>query len=110
MDILLIAFIVAALFSPAFAIGFAFYYYMLYRNAPQPKRPAPIAGLVLAILVSAFVFYWLGTGLGISVACSSASSSNLCGLFGHFVLGPIASALAIIIASKLWSSYARKAL
>jgi len=109
MDILLIAFIVAALFSPAFAIGFAFYYYMLYRNAPQPKRSAPIAGLVLAILVSGLVFYWLGTGLGISVACSS-TSSNLCGLFGFFVIGPIASALAIIIASKLWSSYARKAL
>ena len=109
-DTLIIALFVVALFSPAVAIGFAFYYYMLYRNAPHPKRSDPVAGLLLAILVSGLVFYWLGTNLGIGVACSSASASNLCGLFGYFVLGPIASAIGIIFAAKIWSMYAIKAL
>ena len=110
MDELLTTLIVAALVSPVFAVGFVIYYYRLYRKAPEPKRPAHIAGLILALVVSAPIFYWLGSALGISVACSSSTSSNLCGLFGFFVLGPIASALAIIIASKLWLSHARKAL
>jgi hypothetical protein len=110
MDELLIALIVAALVSPVFAVGFAIYCYWRYRKGPQPKRPFHIAGLILALLVAAPVFYWLGSGLGISVACSSTTSSNLCGLFGFFVLGPIAAALAIIIASKIWLSHARKAL
>jgi hypothetical protein len=110
MDELLIALVVAALVSPVFAVGFAIYCYWLYRKGPQPKNFSHIAGLILAPLVATPVFYWLGSGLGISVACSSTTSSNLCGLFGFFVLGPIAATLGIIIASKLWLAHARKAL
>jgi phosphotransferase system glucose/maltose/N-acetylglucosamine-specific IIC component len=109
MDDLLTALLVVALISPAFAIGFSAYYYRLYRRAPQPKRHVPIASFILALLVSALVFYWLGTGVGIGLACSS-TSSNLCGLFGFFVLGPIVSSLAIVVVAKVLSSNARKAL
>ena len=107
MDELLTILLVVALISPVFAIGFAIHYYRLNRKASQPKQPFPIVGFILALLVSALVFYWLGVGLGISVACSS-SSSNLCGLFGFFVLGPVASSIAIIVVAKILSANARK--
>jgi len=109
MDELLTVLVVAAFVSPLFAIGFAIYYYRHFRSAPQPKRVIPIASFILVLLASAVVFYWIGVGLGISFACS-ASSSNLCGLIGFFVLGPLVSSLATIVVARLWSSNARKAL
>src|SRR5215469_15021292 len=39
--------------------------------------------------------------LGIDLACVQYPSGNLCGLFGFIVIGPLASSLAIVLASSL---------
>jgi hypothetical protein len=101
--------LIAAMLSPIFAIGFATYYYRLFRRAPEPKLAVPAVAFIAILLISALISYFLGIGIGVEVACSSASSGNLCGLFGYFVLGPLFSSLSIILVAKFWSTYARKA-
>jgi hypothetical protein len=55
----------------------------------------------LILLISAVVAYLLGLSVGIDLACVRYPSGNLCGLFGFIVTGPLASSLAIVLASSL---------
>ena len=55
----------------------------------------------LLLLISAVVAYLLGVSVGIDLACVRYPRGNLCGLFGVFVTGPLASALAIVLVSPL---------
>jgi hypothetical protein len=58
-------------------------------------------GYSLILLISAIVAYLLGLLLGIDLACVHYPSGNLCGLFGFLASGPLASSLAIVLASSL---------
>jgi hypothetical protein len=55
----------------------------------------------LILLIFAVVAYLLGLSVGIDLACVRYPSGNLCGLFGFIVTGPLASSLAIVLASSL---------
>jgi hypothetical protein len=110
MDGLFTVLILLALLSPVVAIAFAIRCYKLHRNAPPPKRSISVATFIAVLLVSALISYWLGVGVGINVACSSASSSNLCGLWGFFVLGPLLSSFTVSLLAQFWSSNAHRAL
>ena len=55
----------------------------------------------LIVLIFAVVAYVLGVSVGIDLACVRYPSGNLCGLFGVFVTGPLASSLAIVLVSSL---------
>jgi hypothetical protein len=46
----------------------------------------------------AFIF---GLSYGIDLACVQYPSGNLCGLFGFFVAGPLASSLTVTLVSFL---------
>jgi len=110
MDAVFTILLVAALLAPVFAILFSIRCYKLYRSAPEPKRGLPISLFIGVLLLLALITYWLGVGIGINIACSSASASNLCGLWGVFVLGPLLSSLAVGLLAQVWSSNARGAL
>ena len=58
-------------------------------------------GYSLLLLISAIVAFLLGVSFGIDLACVRYPSGNLCGLFGFFVTGPLASSLAIFLVSSL---------
>jgi hypothetical protein len=81
--------------SPAAAIIFAGLLYDRNRS-----RGSVVAYLVISLLC-AIVGYAIGAALGITWVCSQ-SSGNLCAIIGIFVVGPFASALAIVLVAGLW--------
>jgi hypothetical protein len=86
--------------SPVLAIVCAAVLYGRYcRNRPDGDRRLTGVVYTLILLVCAVVAYPVGVLLGINWACPSAG--NLCGLAGFFVVGPVASALAIVLAAGL---------
>jgi len=56
---------------------------------------------ILILLVCAVVAFMFGLSSGINLACVQYPSGNLCGLFGFFVAGPLASSLTVILVSLL---------
>ena len=56
---------------------------------------------ILILLVCAVVAFMFGMVYGVDVACVQYPSGNLCGLFGVFVAGPLASSLTVILVSLL---------
>lgn len=84
-------------------------FYAGYRNAPEPKQSLSILRYIGLTVGAAVVGFFVGTMAGIFAACSSASSGNLCGLFGVFGVGPIASALAIFFTARTLTRQARRA-
>jgi hypothetical protein len=88
-----------AFLSPLLAMVCATVFYSRYRRKrPDADRPLTGVAYALILLVSAVIAYAAGVLLGITWACPSAG--NLCGLAGFFVVGPVASALAILLASS----------
>jgi hypothetical protein len=88
-----------AFLSPLLAMVCATVFYSRYRRKrPDADRPLTGVAYTLILLVSAVIAYAAGVLLGITWACPSAG--NLCGLAGFFVVGPVASALAILLASS----------
>jgi hypothetical protein len=86
--------LLAALSAPA-AIAWAISFY---------KRGTAHLGwfaYCLILLICAIVAYVVALGFGIHLACVTYPSGNLCGLFGFFVTGPLASSLTIVIVSWL---------
>ncbi len=89
-------------FSPVVAIVCAVVFYARHCRAfPEPERRISFVGYVSALLVCAVVAFFIGLQYGMTWACSSQWGGNLCGLFGFFVGGPIAAALAIFSAGAL---------
>ncbi len=67
------------------------------RRPESEDRGAPIAcGCAIAV-IAAFA-YAIGVPVGIAIACSSPSATNLCGLTGFFMFGPIFAAAAAVLA------------
>jgi hypothetical protein len=88
-----------AFLSPLLATVCATVFYGRYRRKrPDADRPLTGVAYALILLASAVVAYAAGVLLGITWACPSAG--NLCGLAGFFVVGPVASALAILLAGS----------
>jgi hypothetical protein len=88
-----------AFLSPALAAVCATVFYGRYcRRRAEADRPLTGVAYALILLASAIVAYAAGVLLGIAWACPSAG--NLCGLAGFFVVGPVASALAILLAGS----------
>lgn len=92
------------LISPIVAIVAAVLLYVRHRNRVEPERRVPVIGYVLAILICAAVAGYAGLVFGIQQACDAPKAGNLCGLWGFFVTGPLASALAMLLVGMVVSS------
>jgi hypothetical protein len=84
-------------------------YYLVYRRAPEPKRPVSALGYVLVAFATGVGGYLAGTVLGIVVACSGGGAGNLCGLAGVFGAGPLVGGAAVVAYAHAWSRRARRA-
>src|SRR5438270_13771061 len=91
------------LFVPGMAVGFpsvlialvaAFVLYARYAGRVEPERRVHFLVYLFLILVVGGISGFAGTIEGVEIACPEAG--NLCGLFGFFVTGPVAVALAIL--------------
>src|SRR5437588_10378761 len=71
------------------------------KERPRGESRFPLGLYVVALLICAFVAFWVGTGWGVSFACSGPSSGNLCGLLGFIVVGPLSSIIAVSVLSWL---------
>ena len=71
------------------------------KKGPQGENRFPLGLYVMVLLVCAFVAFWYGTEWGVRFACSGPSSSNLCGLLGFIVIGPLSSILGVSVLSWL---------
>jgi len=89
-----------AILSPLLAMVCATVFYARYRrNGPDADRRFSGLAYTLILLVCAVVAYLVGVQVGILVACPRWG--NLCGLAGFFLVGPVASALAILLVGGL---------
>jgi hypothetical protein len=89
-----------AFLSPLLAMVCAAMLYGRYcRKRPDADRRLAGVAYTFILLVCAVVAYPFGVYLGINWACPSAG--NLCGLAGFFVVGPVVSALAILLVGGL---------
>jgi len=89
-----------AVLSPLLATAAATVFYGRYcRKRAEADRRLKGTAYALILLACAVAAYAIGVLLGIGWACPSAG--NLCGLAGFFVAGPVASALAILLAGSL---------
>ena len=89
------------LISPLVAFLFAFVFYFRHLDRVEPERRVPRIAYFLAVIVCGVIAGYFGLILGISLACNSPTSSNLCGLWGFFVTGPLTMTLAIFLVG--WS-------
>jgi drug/metabolite transporter (DMT)-like permease len=83
-------------------------YYLIYRHAPEPKKRRSLLRYLLVSLVVGAIAFVIGTMLGIFTACFPASAGNLCGLVGVFGIGPLTSALAMVVYAHHWARDARR--
>jgi hypothetical protein len=84
-------------------------HYLLYRRAPEPKKNVSVARYLVVSLAVGAGGYAAGTAAGIAAACSSADAGNLCGLIGVFIVGPLLSAVAVLLYTHMWTRAARRA-
>ena len=85
------------LISPLVALLSAILFYARHRKRVEPEHRVPTIAYVLAVVGCGVIFGYFGVVLGIKLACNSSTSSNLCGLWGFFVTGPLLMALAIFL-------------
>lgn len=103
---LFVAFI--ALLSPLVASALAIVFYAWHCQAiPNTEERISFLVYVVVLLACAAIAFFFGLQYGVIWACSSVSAGNLCGLAGFFVVGPLAAALAILVASALMA-YSRR--
>jgi hypothetical protein len=89
-----------AFLSPLLAMVCATVFYGRYCNRrPEAERHLSGVAYALILLACAVAAYLVGVLLGIMWACPSAG--NLCGLAGFFVVGPVVSALAILLVGSV---------
>jgi hypothetical protein len=89
------------LISPLVALLSALLFYTRHCDRVEPERRVPGIAYLLAVIVCGVIAGYFGVIFGISLACNSPTSSNLCGLWGFFVTGPLIMALAIFLVG--WS-------
>jgi len=95
---------ILAFMSPLFAIVCTTIFYARYcRMRPESERRITGGAYSVVLLLCAVVVYPFGIKLGINWACPSAG--NLCGLAGFFVVGPLVSALVIVLVGGLITSW-----
>lgn len=90
-----------ALFSPVAVIAAAVVVYLKFRVSLSGARRSPVL-FALGALAVGVVAGWAGIGVGVGIYCSS-SQSNLCGLGGYFVVGPLFFSLAVSAYLFLWA-------
>jgi hypothetical protein len=88
-----------AFLSSLFALVGAIFLYRQHCLA-RPKHRIPALIYAAIILICAAAGYFFGMIFGIDYACSPPAG-NLCGLAGVFVIGPLSSAVAIIVIGSL---------
>ena len=101
--------LIAGVFSPLVGIAAAVYYYIKYRDAPEPKRRPSAFLYALGVLGIAILAFLVGCFAGISVACRSPAAGNLCGLWGFLISGPLLATAAMITFARLWMKNALRA-
>ena len=79
------------------AVAVAIILYARHRNRIEPERRVPTIGYALAITICGAIWGYLGLIFGIERACYGPKPGNLCGLWGFFITGPIAFALAVLL-------------
>jgi hypothetical protein len=104
MDKLFPALMMLGLVSPIAAIAAAFILYARHRDRVEPERRVPAIWYVLAVFICGAIGGTVGLFFGIEQACYGPEASNLCGLWGFFVTGPISFSLAIVLVGLLVSS------
>ena len=88
-----------AFLSPIFAFIGAIFLYRRHRlSRPEHRIPALVYAAIMA--VCAAVGYFFGMIFGIDFSCAPPAG-NLCGLAGVFIIGPLASAGAILLSGSL---------
>jgi hypothetical protein len=85
------------LISPLVALVSAILFYVHHRNHVEPERRVSVVAYILALIVCAVIAGYFGLYVGMRLACNTPTSSNLCGLWGFFVTGPLLMALAIFL-------------
>lgn len=85
------------LISPLVALLSAVLFYSRHRDRVEPERRVRGIAYVLAVIICGVISGYFGVIFGIQLACNSPTSSNLCGLWGFFVTGPLLMALAIFL-------------
>ena len=85
------------LISPLVALLSAVLFYNRHRDRVEPERRVRGIAYVLAVIICGVISGYFGVIFGIQLACNSPTSSNLCGLWGFFVTGPLLMALAIFL-------------
>jgi hypothetical protein len=85
------------LISPLVALVSTVLFYAHHRARVEPERRVSTVAYVLAVIVCAVIGGCFGLYFGIRLACNSPTSSNLCGLWGFFVTGPLLMAVAIFL-------------
>ena len=85
------------LISPMVALLSAVLFYNRHRDRVEPERRVRGIAYVLAVIICGVISGYFGVIFGIQLACNSQTSSNLCGLWGFFVTGPLLMALAIFL-------------
>ncbi len=70
-----------------------FFYVSFRRSLPQEGMPSLFRYFAFAVL-SGILAYFIGTAAGIYGACRSATSGNLCGIWGALGTGPLLSGIA----------------
>jgi len=91
---------------PLAAICSAVFCYIRHQKRIEPERRIPLGLYILAVVVCGSVAGFFGVVLGIKWGCSIPDAGNLCGLVGFLVVGPISSALGILLVG-LWVSRVR---
>lgn len=82
--------------SPLAAIVGAIALYGRHRDRVEPDRRIPVGAYVFAVIAGGVVAGFFGLFWGIGQACYGPTAPNLCGLWGFFVTGPMAFALAVL--------------
>jgi hypothetical protein len=82
---------------PLAAIATAVFLYVRHCRLIEPDRRVSVIIFVVAAIVFAGLFGFLGIVLGIDWACAGRDAGNLCGLVGFLVTGPIAGSLGVVL-------------
>ena len=96
MDKFFPVFMLLGFLSPLAAIVGAIVFYGRHRDRVEPDRRIPVGAYVLAVIACGALAGFFGLFWGIDQACYGPTAPNLCGLWGFFVTGPIAFALAVL--------------
>jgi hypothetical protein len=102
------AWLLAAMLCAPGIVPALIFYSRHCKDTPQAENRFPLGLYVIALLICAFVAFWVGIGWGGRFACSGPSSGNLCGLLGFMVVGPLSSIITVSVVSWLVTYFPRQ--